>query len=115
MSKGKCADTTPALIEAETRRAREMNDDVHPGPLTAPLQEMARIVPHAPAAGEAAARLAPGGVIVIDLGENMDVTAQYLCKVPVSSDVLHCGCGGVLSQRFNESYFCRSCGKEESR
>ncbi len=53
-------------------------------------------------------------MFVLDISENLEVTGKFICKVPMGNDVLYCGCGGVLSQRFNESLFCRACGKEGS-
>jgi len=40
-------------------------------------------------------------------------TSRFLCRVPVANDVRYCRCGGVLSQRFNGSLFCRNCHREE--
>ena len=46
--------------------------------------------------------------------EEYRVTDRFLCRVPVAKDVQYCPCGGVLSQRLNESLFCRRCGRDGS-
>lgn len=71
----------------------------------------------APGGGAAAQPLPSGaanGVFVVDISEDLEITGKFVCKVPVANDVLYCNCGGVMSQRFNESLFCRTCGKEGS-
>ncbi|MDP3940335.1 MAG: hypothetical protein Q8R92_19640 [Deltaproteobacteria bacterium] len=78
--------------------------------MTAPAHPSSGGPEHAPPLPASAA----SGVFVLDISENLEVTGKFICKVPVGNDVLHCGCGGVLSQRFNESLFCRTCGKEGS-
>lgn len=77
---------------------------------TAPAHPSAGGSKHAPPLPASAA----SGVFVLDISENLEVTGKFICKVPMGNDVLYCGCGGVLSQRFNESLFCRACGKEGS-
>ena len=123
MSKGKLTETLPALTRSAKISGAHARLSIHPDPLpvrrSSPRpasgcdpeqarQEVLRI--DGPVLSEAA-----GGVIVIDLGDDQDVTMQFLCKVPVPNDVLYCRCGGILSQRFNESLFCRTCGREGAR
>jgi hypothetical protein len=49
-----------------------------------------------------------------DISEAYKVKGKVLCRVPVAQDVRYCDCGGLLSQRLNESLFCRTCGRDGS-
>jgi hypothetical protein len=49
-----------------------------------------------------------------NLSDAYEVKTKMLCRVPVAQDVQYCACGGVLSQRLNESLFCRTCGRDGS-
>jgi len=112
MAKARSKDGNPA-----SKRAFSWTGDAVARPGLARLTVLAHPQP-SPAVIDAHPPLPPsaaGGAFVIDISEDLEITANFLCKVPVSNDVLHCTCGGVMSQRLNESLFCRTCGKEGSR
>ena len=100
MSKGKVTGTPPGH--------RSSHPSVSGGDPGQATQEVLRI----DGPGLSVQNEAASGAIVINLDGDQDVTTQFLCKVPVSIDVSYCRCGGILSQRFNDSLFCRSCGQE---
>ena len=126
MSNDKLTETLPALGDAEKRCGAFASLSIHPdpppgcsasplsGPGGDPGQARKKVLqidgPALPMLDEAA-----GGVFVMEPGEDRNVTTGFLCNVPVSNDILYCSCGGILSQRFNESLFCRTCGQEGIR
>lgn len=120
MLKGKLTETPPALRETEKSHGAHARLSIHP--VASPVRRSSSRSVTGSDPGRAKQKVvridgptldeSAGGVIVIDLGDGQDVTTQFLCKVPVSNDVLYCRCGGILSQRFNESLFCRTCGQE---
>ncbi len=74
--------------------------------LTLPLRVPVEAVQARPRRAETVARG--------NLSETYEVKGKMLCRVPVAQDVHDCACGGVLSQRLNESLFCRTCGRDGS-
>jgi hypothetical protein len=74
--------------------------------LTLPLQ--------APVDGKALRPFAHQTVAPVNISKVFEVKEKLHCRIPVAKDVQYCACGGVLSQRFNEALFCRTCGRDGS-
>jgi hypothetical protein len=123
MSNDKLTETPPVFGDAEKRCGALASLSIHPdpppgrsaspptGPGSVPGQARQKVLLiDGPAPDEAT-----GGLFVMAPGEGRNVTTGFLCNVPVSNDILYCSCGGILSQRFNESFFCRTCGQEGTR
>lgn len=126
MSKDKLTETLLAITEVEKRCGADARLSIHPDPPPG-RSDSPRSVPDSDPGQSRQGVLridgpalrmqdeAGGGVLFLEPGDDQSVTTGFLCNVPVSNDVLYCRCGGILSQRFNESLFCRTCGQEGTR
>jgi len=83
-------------------------------PRSLPGEALRELPLHAPPlpGGRVGGSAAACRIVAEDIGTSYRVTERWLCRVPVSSDVRTCKCGGVCSDLFNGTSVCRGCGRE---